>query len=634
MVLQGNTTHFLVVSDVIETAVEVGFFEKFDDAKGHFADHFRISPIFPLNQSKIPKLDDFQKSYLVFFGPIYPGKIDIDGNPELYITLGTFNIVAWCSSQKKYRSTLKFIKQNSLPYEVWELRGVELTNCIEQYHFMPPDSFKVPDDIITTAKDISVSAREYMLLIQKGLRLSQKYDEHATKYLLDFDKAFKSLLKRPYYSSSQTKLTTLVLANAALSRFINQTYTGTSYIQRNECHYSPHSLLGIGTATTSLRSLYSHISNRLIKEEFIERIRATEKISLPRHDDLPIFSRSSSDAFFLQDILYNVEVENAVEKLNPEISIPAICCFSGKDGFRSTPVSLSAPLESISNSNLYSWSLVTLTHEITHIYIGAVLGLFIKDLNSNSEYWAQLLIDHKNNKPKNYFELGIQCLLFGYQRIYHAEHKKAMKPSPDGGPSTSSIAQELPEYIKKCNPEVNEILTHIFDYLYFYKRNSDRYIYSLWASWSTVPDIETRIPSYIIRTLTALYSWDMGPIELTVEKFKKQLRTLLDKKLLSPQARHIVSFAIAEIDKDIDYYCAALTDRVPLAKFSRAFLFSERLAMKLSGSQNSNLKPLQYGTEAPTNPLDFLETNSKDWQFNMGKSIWMLQNIAFGGGSN
>ena len=53
--------------------------------------------------------------------------------------------------------------------------------------------------------------------------------------------------------------------------------------------------------------------------------------------------------------------------------------------------------------------------------------------------------------------------------------------------------------------ECNELLTHIFDFLYFYRGDAEAYVRCVWASWAVIPNIQHRLTDYITRCLCALH---------------------------------------------------------------------------------------------------------------------------------
>ena len=65
--------------------------------------------------------------------------------------------------------------------------------------------------------------------------------------------------------------------------------------------------------------------------------------------------------------------------------LPLVTYFSGRDGYSSHLQTLSAPLTAISECNSYRSSLLTITHELSHIFIQGLLGEICPDSNDQAQ---------------------------------------------------------------------------------------------------------------------------------------------------------------------------------------------------------------------------------------------------------
>lgn len=154
----------------------------------------------------------------------------------------------------------------------------------------------------------------------------------------------------------------IITINAALARFSSQTFAGTSPIRQTECHFWSNSLLGIGVATLGLWKLNRFLEAKLGTKRLAARILSFQSVTenIPKLSKLPI-----TDDIWTTDHLKSAP--GADQTTDPPALIPLLTYFSGREGFNSTETTISAPLASVSACNSLRWSLLTLTHEISHI---------------------------------------------------------------------------------------------------------------------------------------------------------------------------------------------------------------------------------------------------------------------------
>jgi hypothetical protein len=91
---------------------------------------------------------------------------------------------------------------------------------------------------------------------------------------------------------------------------------------------------------------------------------------------------SPKAALWSQDYLGDVELEPQ-ERTEP--LFPLITYLSGRDSYLSTVNTLSAPLGVVAASNSLRWSLLTLTHELSHSIVRGIVSLLYPDSKSDTE---------------------------------------------------------------------------------------------------------------------------------------------------------------------------------------------------------------------------------------------------------
>ena len=193
--LEGGT-HFLVLTEDLDSQqLFVNSYKSFKELMRLAQAGFRVSPIFPINKAYPPLFLDTPNSKLFFFGPIFPGYLDFETDISLYLTLGTFNVLAWCNDENQYNELAKFLDEHSIPFEIWQL---EENRLIEPVEYNTPE-IDIPShfrDVIRVPENLKISAREYALLMHKAVGEASRYCKEQTKDLALFDKGFKEVQKK------------------------------------------------------------------------------------------------------------------------------------------------------------------------------------------------------------------------------------------------------------------------------------------------------------------------------------------------------------------------------------------------------------------------------------------------------
>jgi hypothetical protein len=258
--------------------------------------------------------------------------------------------------------------------------------------------------------------------------------------------------------------------------------------------------------------------------------------------------------------------------------------------------------------------------------IEGVLGHLIPDPEDSEQIGAVLDNLAAKRNPFSLFDQLREFLCFG---IWEME-------SPNDNTSGLITEESLIQYIIHDLAWV-EVLTHVFDFLYFYQQDEEEYIRSAWVSWSVVPNIQDRIPEYILRCLCALHAKNLrrvGPgAEITIERL---LSCLKNASAAFPSAS-IISKAIVNLEEYRAEYLDKLCNCEDLIKFVRYFLYSplvERMFIyepmaEAGGKESFGLTMKEFSGVKVVNPLRFIKEFSGDTQGDMVKSAWVLTRLAF-----
>lgn len=319
----------------------------FDQALSEWDSTTRVSPVFPLNSSEFPTPGNNLPWFVFFIGPIDPGTLNLE-DVDAFVSYGIHNLVLVTETPHDVGVCRILIELNNVPWEAWEVHG----SRIHDIAYGPALKKGETASRIAVAKppvpsQLKSASEEYRTLIAVTRAKCSRYLPAMVIDIDSFDAAFQRALDLPD-RHAVAKLAWLANVNAALSRFSSQTFAGTSPILETECHFWTHSLLGIGTATQALVNIRRHHDSSIEVSRLAEKVNGLQYL---RSDDETLTQRSFTDAAWQKHWLGEVTLPDEVKS---ERYAKLIAYFSGRDGYRSTSFTLSAPLELITGCNTYA----------------------------------------------------------------------------------------------------------------------------------------------------------------------------------------------------------------------------------------------------------------------------------------
>ncbi|WP_446809704.1 hypothetical protein ACH50O_21015 [Methylomonas sp. 2BW1-5-20] len=628
--LSGGTSYFLLAREG-EKKYRVEIRDSFSEVFHNWTCSSRVSPVFPTNTVTIPKFNDGKRRWILFTGPIFPGNINADDFPCIFLSLGLFNVIIFSDTESDAVNAKEFAKDSELQWEQWTLDGSYLTDV----NYSASDCCSISSSSINSVHEIGDSLkpaiREYSVLIGTAIGRASLYAKFIQSDLERFDKLFCEILS--YQDLDEiAKQGQVVIANAMLSRHTSQTYSGISPIIETECHFWTHSLLGIGVPSLALVRIRQFVEQIFADSRLNARLKALSEIP-PESSDLR--SLSGTNEYWDKEHLFRSEIENILISDKSSIAVlPLVTCFSGRDGFRSTKLSLSAPLEVITNCNTIAWTPLTITHEISHTIIDGALGILLPrpDISSDLDDAICLL-----NRSKQCSNTHDQLVLFLCHALWMLYSDRTETKKGNGSTNNTITAEDLANIIREEWADLNETITHVFDFLYFYQRNPELYVPSIWASWGVIPNIQSRVPAYIVRTLCAVHATNLRTEDGSNHTIDQVINILKDTRTKYPNK--LIESALTELEYQRDYYCKELKLRIPFIKLVRGFLYQPRVAQKLfheslsaSGDHEGyHLKSMEFNGTQISNPIRFITAYAKDTASNESRAAWILYHLAFGG---
>lgn len=587
----------------------------------------RSSPIFLFEDVDYPDWTKAKRAYLVFVGPLDPALWEVD--VPCYATLGTYNILAVCPDEDDCKNAVwQFLQgHESLQWEMWELEDGKIlqvrhsaTGAAEPIATTVTRS-KVPHGLVPAEE-------ENCTLFAAAIAKARRYMPEVAVELETFATAFRQQLEDAQGPGVNTKLSWIVNVNAALSRFTSQTFSGVSPISATECHFWSHSLLGVGLATQALVNIRRFTQTAVGDVDWSDLLNELGRRPLPK-GWTKLFKRSPRNAESWEDA--ETETTKALDTLTqaatnkaPEVRLPHIVCFSGRDGFRSTAFSLSAPLEMISAGNAYGWTPITLSHEIAHVWIGSVLSAIFPDTGNVVEMERMERIAAGEGATTILDDLR-EAFLFAYKMLEYEREQIPME---------QPIQKHWLALADAHAQQVNETLTHILDFQFFYHQDEVRYVKSIWASWDVIPNIKERLQSYVIRSACAILSERINHDDAIAASLER-LETLLEELKNDVDQPTYIDDALRILREDGEALTQKIEAREMLVRLAKVFFTNRSIGARLQKEQQitggvySQLKPMRFDFQQIQNPMRFLGHYCKDRKGERAKTLWLLSKVAF-----
>lgn len=461
----------------------------------------------------------------------------------------------------------------------------------------------------------------YCPLMAASITRSQKMTPGLTSILIDMNSLVCEYVKDPATDDEREhfrKLGQLLTVNAALSRFSSQTFAGTPPISGTECHFWLHSFLGVGLASLALQNVVDFLTSKLGPARIGVRFEALKDI--PADFDLQMRSPPGRDYLSL------------ASNIPEDPLVPVLGYFSARDGYRSTEWAVSAPLAAISACNSTRWSLLTITHELTHIVIRSVLTELCPDLSSQVELENCVALFRSRDNRKSVLDQIRFVFLLSLVELEKIEHHR------DIHDITPSLVKTL---ISEWRTDVDEIMVHAFDFLYFYGRDVKKYVAGIWNSWSSIPNLNRRIPDYVVRTVCAVLTNHLERADKGEETARDSvLQALNELEKTRSRNEYVVEAAVYLKQNWDEVVLPRVRARRQIIKIVASFLFSPQLATSMrtdtgvaSGSSQKggyNYVRGDLNSDAVVNPITFLEEFTSQPTPSSEDSAWMLYKLAFG----
>lgn len=609
----------------------------------------RVSPIWQLKSHRCKQSDILNFSNIAILGPLDPTNfIDetstfLNEEISLWISLGIMNLIVGYNTSETTNHLAEWAKAKKVTFELWEI-GSDNTilkkSFFRNYEKKPEKEWRQRLSNLferKTSPSIELALSEFAPLLASTLSRLEDYNFDMSESLIELIEYVEEAIVSFEFSKDQNDAiaaATITTINAGLSRFSSQSLSGVIPITATESHFWVHSLFGIGIAGIGLSNLVRFISDKVGKAYIPNKV---EQLSC-KNDAVPQLSHfHSNDNFWKTNYIDGIELKNP-----PPLSTD-ITFFSGRDGFKAHLTNLSVPLTTVFSCNSEKWTLLTITHEICHKILKAVLSLIYPidgtvDEGLITKEDASHLF-HSEEEPKDWLA-AIRMWLWETINIIDGEDNCISSNKIDD--SDYNVKISLMESMDRWYGEVEEIIVHVFDFCYFYRSEDSRYLKEIWMTWSVIPNISSRVPEYVLRSICAILSKNLHrdstiAVSVSIDRVKERLEDLYKSDPDMPYVSDAIDYIKEASESRV--LQTQLQARLPLVRFVRTFLYSEKTIDELwretstqggrTGKDRYNKKVLTLDSINIDNPLLFLETYSTDKQSSESRSAWIYYNLAF-----
>jgi hypothetical protein len=372
----------------------------------------------------------------------------------------------------------------------------------------------------------------------------------------------------------------LVQVNSALSYIVSQGYSGIIPVFENECHIRSFSLLGVGTSYRALSAYARHVEKIFENHAIAEVIHGSFGNAVAPDPGKYPGTHKSMD---WDRKLFGIDNHLRGAKTKVEDN-PKLVYYSGRQGFRETKFTISAPINTLNAAASIRWSLMTLSHELMHAHVMSIIAALFGEVSDqkNEEFFFEIVKrfdDYRYDRRKTPMNLK-DCLCFiilnycCFIEGIHNRHITGGKIRPSGSKNKENIKEVFAAHFG----EVNEIVVHVLDYIYFYNQDDAAYIGLLWESWSPVPVVLEKIEGYILRTILAIGTKETGdPSSRFFTSLKIFKRELLLLHARSPE-NIVIRHALDVVERNDS------TDSELLLMFSAGIYLADMAAKLLASS--------------------------------------------------
>ncbi|MBI1353088.1 MAG: hypothetical protein GC160_01995 [Acidobacteria bacterium] len=577
-------------------------------------------------------------------GPIPPSRVRallLPPDSQAWLALGFLNIVIHSKDPASADAVLRYCRDHTLQFEQWEILDGKVISPPNTSDRIARDR-AIRDTLVTLTTITDDEPLNGLLSDFAAISLTASELSRAIAPTWFASDVSHSCIQLSHHLTSEkdphTQFTIVTNSTAALESLCCHALAGASPIHQSSGHPRFYSLLGTGIAEMALARLRAFVQEIVGEARIPSQLKgfASRPVigSLAR---LPTDDPIWTETYIIDRS--SLASATAAADLGSEPIYPLLTYLSDIDHFRTTGLTLSAPRPILTSCNSLSWTLLTLTHEISHCFIDGVFNALLPEFSptdgiiSGDAALALSLIEGAT-RPDNLLDSIRQYLLLTFLTL--------AGKSDAGNPSRLIVknldSDKLANIITRHYEEVTEIMVHVFDFLYFYRGQPQKYISSIWHSWGVIPDVGNRVSFYLIRTIAAVVALHISDPGNSIYRARDIVRAhLVAIRDANPGLAHVAK-AVSLIDNDWALIEERVGHRLPLIQIVKTFLYSESVSAQLhrdivpSRSRRKldpQIRPNRFPDAPVESPLEFIDSFTSNCAPRSDHSAWILTMLAF-----
>lgn len=660
MLTLNGSTEFLTIAGGPKSR-RIRIFEIEHDGGINRGPEFRISPVFPsVSNSGSPGLDFKGLWHIFFFGPVAPDRASeyLAKGDRYWLSLGLLNNIIATQNGTTYAKLLRFLRGGGIAYEKMVAKNGSLKSKASHFpsgtanrirswktdpkHHEISHSLSELGHLLSTIATRAIPlrselhdviddyTRQIAAIVSRAKAGSMISRARPTdKFKPAPSQGVATRERNPFQEDYFDAHADLQNINSGLSRFAAQLCVCIPPLENYECHYWAHSALGLGTAVLGLCSVVEHIYRavatkdiplrfaKLCEKNFPEGLSAAAK-------DAKVFDISSED--------YTPEAPADAHD-HPMVSLPF---FSGRDGFNSNRYSVSAPIASIHGATNIRWSLSNITHELSHDIIQGILHQLVPGKTRKSAH-REILEAITRNEDKTIGDYIRKRFLLTVPFFSPREEPQSENDGistgrweRSGEMTQEQLADHIDSLLYHVRIDIEEIMVHAFDFIYFHKRDGEKYVKSVWSSWATIPEVKRRVPKYLIRSLCTL---GLRPEAAKDSEYAyRQLSRILGSMCRSDAIGGCCGFALSYLQENKEAIVRDALLQWPMADIVGRFLFTANYVTELHGETGlgGSFRMLRFDEKTLSNSLAFAQRFGRGLdKISPASAAWLYNCLAY-----
>lgn len=503
------------------------------------------SPIFAAQREADDPFKLLAESYsLSFIATRMPlvavAQLPSDLRNKAWRTLGSCNIVVISSTTPHLETLTDLIEtKNLISIEQWTVANFEVIkkDSPQFLHLekLDPPPIKLisgentPRDLAHVAEELQGNFDYLWLRAQiydkEGIKPLENLYDHLSLELKEAEKDIGDL----YSAATEAKenaidpillqrrinkiVDRLIQTNSSLAYVVSQTHNGSNPIGQDACLISNHSLLGIGTAVKAIQQFINFVGTAFQSHSITDVIDSAYKdLTIEAYEN----QRAKSGLKVIDQKLQRKDADDS--------GLPKLAYFSSRLGFKEFQNSITAATQCLHACDSPRWTLMTLTHELLHSHIRALLASILRPASDElpEDAAKRFAEEHADNIDKRkIISLGkFSVIEFLRHSIFeYSDHYYGFAHSPDKETIEVAGARSIEGQIYRIKysfPFINEVMVHTLDLPYFYNDDLSQYLRALWDSWSTIPGVVDKLEAYLLRSLVAAGSLKAENVKIEI----------------------------------------------------------------------------------------------------------------------